>query len=809
MNAPSVQREAIPRVTIALVSATALAAEILLLRLFAIVQWHHFASMAISLALLGYGASGTFLALGRDRLLAAFPLAFIANIFLFSAALAGSFPLAQRLPFHPEEILWNPGQWFKLCIIYLLLALPFFFAANVIALALARFRDNIFRTYAADLLGAGAGSLGIILLLHAVFPGTALRILSSLALLTAAVAWLELRLAPRPVVLGLLLAALLPLLLPAGWTRPIISPYQALSQLLRLTGTRIIAEQSSPLGQLTVVASPVVPLRHAPGLSLMADTEPPPQLALFTDGDSMTAMIEKTTDPEQLAFFDQTATALPYHLARPGHVLVLGSGGGIDVLQALFFQATQITAVELTPQVTELARRFSPDLTEAEARGTLRFVTTEARGFVASSPDRYDLIRLALFDAQGGGAAGLHALQETYPFTVEAFASYLSRLQPGGFLAVSGWVQLPPRDTLKLFATAIVAMEQLGIADPQNRLLLIRSWQSTLLLVKNGPILAREIVRLRDFCQQRAFDVAYYPGMAEAEANRYNLLPEPIFFRDCTALLGPEHDEFLTRYKFHIAPATDDRPFFFRFFTWQSLPELLTLRKQGAMPLLEWGYLVLVATLGQALLASIGLILLPLLVCRWSTRRAGRGSQPGQRLHLFAYFTAIGLAFLFLEIAFIQKLILVLHHPVYAAATAITVFLLGAGLGSASCQRSQRIIRIVSPVVWIVGHGLVALLILTTVGQHLAGLPELVRAGIAVLPLAPLAFWMGMPFPLGLAAVGAEAPELLPWAWAINGCASVVSAVLATLLAIHLGFAVVVLMALGLYGLAIVTFPGK
>ena len=244
----------------------------------------------------------------------------------------------------------------------------------------------------------------------------------------------------------------------------------------------------------------------------------------------------------------------------------------------------------------------------------------EARGFVAARGDRWDLIQVALLDAFGASSAGLYALSESYLYTVEALQEYLAHLEPGGLLAITRWVNLPPRDILKLFGTAVVALERNGAA-PAQQIALIRGWKTATLLVKNGAFSPADIAALREFCRARSFDVAYFPGIDAAETNRYNVLDEPAFYEGALALLGSARDTFVERYKFDIAPATDDRPYFFHFFKWRTLPELLALKERGGLPLLEWGYPVLIATLVQAVAASVLLILLPLEGRRPARRR--------------------------------------------------------------------------------------------------------------------------------------------------------------------------------------------
>lgn len=794
---------AAPLIAVALVSGAALAYEILLMRLFSIILWHHFAYMIISLALLGWGASGALLTLAQRAVQQRFAPLFCAAAAAFGLTAIGCFALAQRVPFNPLEILWDPRQPAYLLAVYLLLLLPFMCAGACVCMALSRFRGEVSRIYSVDILGAGAGSLGIVALLFVLSPADALQVIGALGCVAAAVGWIECGGRRRwPALLPIAMAGGL-LLLPAAWLAPVMSPYKELSQTLRIPGARVVAQRSSPLGLVSVVESPRIPLRHVPGLSLSASTEPPPQWGVFTDGEGLNALTRFDGRRDSLAHLDQISSALPYHLLRQPHVLVLGSGAGADVLQAHYHGARRIDAVELNPQVVELVQgRFA-----AAAGGVYgpmaRVHVAEARGFMAASRDRYDLIQVALLDSFSASSAGLYALAENYLYTVEAVQDDLRHLEPGGLLAVTRWVTLPPRDALKLFAAAVVALERSGIADPGSRLALIRSWKTSTLLVKNGAFTPEDIAAIRGFCVARSFDVAFYPGMRRDEANRFNVVEGPDLFDGAQALLGPGRDEFMAHYKFHIEPATDDKPHFFHFFKWRSLPELLSLKGQGGLPLLEWGYPVLVATLLQAVVASLLLIGLPL---AWVARHGGAVSGTVSRGRVLAYFLAIGFGFMFIEIAFIQKFVLFLSHPLYAIAVVLFAFLLFAGIGSRASGRLKGF-----PVAAVVGaiavSAALGLLLLPWLFQRAMGLPDAARILITAALIAPLAFFMGMPFPLGLARVEAADARLIPWAWGINGCASVTAAVLATLLAIHIGFTAVVVAALVLYGVAAAARP--
>ncbi len=780
------------------------------MRLFSIIQWHHFAYMMISVALLGFGASGTFLSLTIRRLLRGFHLVYSINGLCFALSMVAGVLLAKEVPFNPLEILWDYGQWTRLLEIYLLLCLPFFFAANCIGLALSHFTDYIHRVYASDLLGAGGGALGIILLLYVLSPINGLKCLAVLAVAASAVSWLRLRGRPQWLV-GMLavIAVLLPFVLPGQWMAVMPNDYKGLSQALQVIGTHVIEQRSSPLGLITLVESPVIPFRHVPGLSLNTKTEPPPQLGIFTDGDALSVITQFNGDRSRLAYLDYVPSALPYHLIHEPRVLILGAGGGADVLQALYHGARQIDAVELNPDVIDLVQQdYATFAGGIYNHGPIRIHTAEARGYVAKTNYQFDLIQVALLDAFNASAAGLYALNESYLYTVEAIQAYLQLLNSEGMLAITRWVKLPPRDGAKLFATVVTALRQMGVDHPENQIMWIRGWQTSTLLVKNGLFSAKDIGIMRSFCDTRWFDVAYYPGMHVEEANQHNILDRNYFFEAASNLLSTARNKFIHAYKFDIAPATDDKPYFFKFFKWASLPELVALRGRGGLSMLELGYLVLVATLVQALLAGLVLILLPLIVVKRSGMISDGGWQQSGRVSL--YFFAVGLAFLFIEIAFIQRFILFLSHPLYAISVVLTGFLIFAGLGSMFAGK-HTLDSSIAGVLWPIGGiGLVALIYLIALPNLFVlfmPLPDVAKIAIALLLIAPLAFCMGMPFPMGLSRIAIVAPTMIPWAWGINGCASVISAVLATVLAIQYGFTMVIVLALCLYGMAAISYP--
>jgi len=798
----------LPVISLAILSAAALAYELLLMRLLSIIFWHHFAYMVIGLSLLGHGFSGSVVMVLQDKLLKYFRQLYIGSILLFSLFSIISFQWAQNIPFNAEEILWDWWQGVYLLIIFLFLSLPFFFVGLAICLAFLHFKRQLSRLYAADLLGAGVGCLVFVLLLYIVFPKSALFYISLSGLLAAVIAVIELG-RFRLSFIGMVLI-FLAFICWTGWQLNLqISPYKSLPKMLLINGTQVIAEKSSPLGMLSVLVSNQIPLRYVPGMSLSSGSEPLPQLGVFTDADNMSVITSKTDDLMRLDYLDQTTSALPYHLQMAETVLIIGSGSGNDVLQAKINHAGKIDAVELNKQLVELTDIHYLDfVSHVYQQPGVSVHIADGRDFLNTHSQRYDLIKLSLLDSFNASAAGLYALNESYLYTVEALQLYLSRLKPGGYLCITRWLKMPPRDTLKLFNTALTVLDNSSDTNARQQLMLIRSWQTTTLIIKNGIFSSEEIIEAESFTSKRNFDLVYTPEIQPKQVNQYNILTPAVFYQYTQALLSGDRQNFIEQYKFNLQPATDDRPYFQHFFRWSSLPEMIGLLHKGGESLVETGYLIVFVTFCIAILTSTLLILGPLW---WLNGFKHIIPSTVKHRHVFVYFSAIGLGFLMIEIAFMQKFILFLHHPVYAIAATLAAFLVFAGLGSACSSNlvqrfGQRLcLRIV--IIFIVGLSLGYLLLLPEIFVWGSALSMPIRFFLTICLIAPLAFFMGMPMPLALGRLAKQADYLIPWAWAINSCASVISSVLTVLLAMQFGFSVVILMAVVLYALAILIFP--
>jgi len=714
------------------VSAAILAYEIFLMGLFALIQWHHFASMIISVALLGFGVSGTMLAIWREWFVARWRNAFLLAFGLFAVFVGGATLVVPRIPFNPFRLIWDASELLHLLAYYVLLLAPFTAGASVVGLAFLKPGASISRVYCVNLLGSGLG----------VFAG---------------------------------------LLLGFAPIHPTLSEYKGLSKYRLLPNAEIVERAAHPLGRVVVLSAPA--LRVAPGLSLAYRGGLPPQQAIFVNGDGPSALMFDDARGPSMEFLGWMPNALPYRLLRAPRVLVLGAGGGMDVLQAARFTSEPIVAVESHPAVASIAQR--------SRRLPLDIRIADARWFVRATGEKFDLIQISLLESFGSASMGAHSMHENYLYTLEAFTDYFARLNDGGMLVITRWLKSPPRDEVRLFLTAVRALEQSGVREPGRHLIVVRGLQTSTLFAKRTPWTANEMDTARQFCEEREFDLDHFPGTRPAGTERFHKLAHDTYAFAFHEILSGDRGRFLQEYLFDVHPTTDDRPFFFQHFRWSHARELWKLFRQQALPLMEWGYLVSLATLLQTIVVSVTLIVVPLACAARVTRHA-------PRVTVLVYFAALGLGFLLLEMALLQKLALFLAHPILAAALVVATFLVFAGIGSATAWMQSPF----APLCAVIVIGGLELLFLPRLLSATFGIAPVAQAALMVLGIAPLAYFMGMPFPLGLRRVAQNAPVLVPWAWGINGCLSVVAASLTPVLAIHFGFNAVIAAGLSCYFVA-------
>lgn len=797
--------------TIALVSAATILLELALLRLFAVQQFYHFAFMAISLALLGAGASGSILSLRGRRFSPA------GNSLAFALTTLGAYLIINYLPFDSFSIAWDSRQLFYLAIYFLAAAVPFLFAGLVIGgelMGAGRNGGGSHRVYGANLIGSAAGSLISLLILEA-FSGVGAVIVAIIMGAISGLSFTLLDIHRRErtvrdlvtigVASGLILVGALALIRPPAFFAQQLSPYKTLAVLSQALDSRHVLTTWDATARVDVVEGSTIHVM--PGLSLLSPYGPPPQAGLMLDGDNLMPITGLPPDSQQAQVLANYLPNGVIHRLRPqAHTLVIEAGTGMDVLFALAGGAGQVTAVEENGLVNEIVAKQYGAFTGGLYQDPRVSVTTQSgrvfvrQGSRASWEERYDVAVVALTDPHRPVTSGAYSLTEDYVYTVEAFGDYLNTLEDDGLLMVTRWLQTPPSESGRTFGAIAAALEKRGL-DPAEHLMAFRTLRTMTILAGRQPFSEQEIKTVGDFLEKANFDFVYYPGIRADELNRFNVLNEPVY-HDLFSQILANPDETYATYRFDIRPPTDDRPFFFHYFKWRQTPEILATLGLTWQPFGGSGYFVLVALLILVSLAAAFLIVGPLLLRRRERRLREQVGIPLWRWRVFAYFACLGLAFLFVEVPLAQRFILLLDQPVTALAVVLFAILLFSGLGSLTLKR------------WRLPMGLALLILLIMLYPFLLrpvtdvalGQPEWVRILLTILIIAPLGYLMGLPFAGGLQVVESNEPGLVPWAWAINGSFSVISSVLAVMVALSWGFSTVLWLGAAAYIGALLSF---
>ncbi len=777
---------------IALISAATLLLEITLLRLFAVQQFYHFAFMAVSLALLGAGASGSVLSVTRRRLA---PLTLCLS---FGLTTVSAYLVINFLPFDSFSIAWDGRQLFLLALYFLAAAVPFLFAGLLVGEALTS--DASHRVYAANLIGSAAGSLGSLAVLSALGGERAVIFTAALGA-GAGLFFSDRRRWLKGAVSGLILVSSISLWqLPAPFAQQ-LSPYKTLPILSQALDSRHLLTRSDATARIDVIESSTI--HTMPGLSLVSPVSLPQQAGLLIDGDNLMPVTNLSPEAKEAAVLvDHLPLGLAYRLRPKGETLIVEAGTGLDVLLALAAGAEQVTAVEDNPLILQTMRQEMADYTSRlYEHPRLTLINQSGRVYVRQPEiGTYTLVVIALTDTHRPVTSGAYSLTENYLYSVEAMNDFLHILDDQGVLLVTRWLQTPPSESGRLFGTMARALRASG-RDPATHLLAFRTLRTITVLASARPLSPAEIESSQAFLRQRGYDAVYFPGVHLDDVNQVNVLPEPAYYSLMQDILNDSEATYEAS-RFDIRPPTDNRPFFFHFFKWRQTPEILASLGLTWQPFGGSGFFVLVALLLLVAVAAAVFIIGPVWWSQKDDQAFATSPLPYWRLRVFAYFAALGLAFLFVEIPLAQRFILVLGQPVTALAVVIFTILLFSGLGSLTSPRWR--------LSWGLGILIILIglypLVLTPLTNLFLRWPEAGRIGLTIITLAPLGYFMGLPFAGGLRLIAYYDTALVPWAWAINGCFSVISAVLAVIVALSWGFAVVLWLGAVAYGLAFLSF---
>lgn len=753
-----------------LVSAAVLAFQILLLRVFQFSQWHHFASLVVSLALLGFGVAGTVLVvLGERAVRWGDALAALASL-LAAAGMLAVFVLNQTLTVRPLFAIWDSRELLRLLVLDFAAFIPFFAGGIVIGQVFVRWPVATRRLYAANLFGSGVGSLGSTLLLMQF--SVELSIFFIILLTTVASFLFSMKRRPSG---GLAAAGGLSILFGLGilvWlaARPLpslhVSDFKSLSYLLDFPDAEVLEERHGLRHRATLIRSDAI--RIAPGLSLAWTEAIPSQDALVLGADRTIPVPRDPQDPQSIRYLQATLPALAADLiTTQSRAVVVGAS---PMLSALQLREAGIREIEWIEDDPHILRTFEKRL-KGEA---IRFTRASARRAFAGRAINADLV--VLDEAANGGSA----LNEEMLLTVDFLQSALeSTAEQDGYLVMPISLSNPPRYFASIVRTLIQALKTSGVDQPGQHLLALRSMQEGLLVVSTQPIASSKLNRAKEFAARWNFDLVWTSDLSPGETNRYHQLESPLYHEITRALINDQALPDAARW-FDTRAADDARPYLWYSMHWSTMPQLLNSMGRHGLVYLDWGVLLMTLAMIVATILAAILILAPL-------GRLPAHSPPLNRPRVILYFGMLGLGYLLLEMAIFQRCVLLLGEPVVAAAVIFAAFLVGSGVGSWTAPEAARRSRVIRLFGLILLGWLIAALGLGWGGDWLLSIDHPFVAGIGVVAFVlPLAFALGRPFPWGLRRVGIVS-RYIPWAWGINGFASVIAPLLAAFVSVQWG----------------------
>jgi hypothetical protein len=745
--------------------------ELFLTRIFSVTMWYHFAFMAISLAMLGLAAGAVLVEVMKKR----DPHRTLANMgLLFAVSSAVCFAAQLYIPADPETKL----AWTALA--FTIIAVPFVLAGIVICVALTRFPRHTGALYAADLAGSALGCVLTIPILNHIHAPTAVIMNAGIAALAAAAFAVstkgKLRWVAATCCVALLLAGavnesarFIDIRWVKGgryWGDGLFEKWNALSRIhVRETGSEPFGWGMSPAYQ---------PARELE------------QLYLNIDSGAATVITKFDGNLQPLEHLKYDVTALAHYVRNPTSVLVIGVGGGRDILTSLVFGQRHVTGVEINPDILHvLTNRFVDYAGNLPSNPAVTLVHDEARSYIARSGEKFGIIQASLIDTWAASSAGAYVLTENGLYTREAWLTFLNHLTDDGILTMSRWYyEAQPAETLRLAALATASLMDMGVADPRHHVMIVRKQDSSeigqysvaTILVSRRPFVDAEIDRITQISREMQFVPVLTPRFAE--------LPE----FEAISTRG-KYEELVRTYPLNIAAPTDDTPFFFHMLRASDLIKPTTYQGMNETNLKA------VKVLGTSLGIVVALSGLAIVVPLTMRRRV----REAQSTHLLIYFAAIGLAFMMVEIGQLERLIVFLGHPIYGLTVVLFVLLVASSFGSLYSDRLSRFM-------WLLPVLLAAFIFLSpVVTARLSAESTAMRIAVSALLLFPSGFFMGMAFPAGIKRatyLNDAAPTA--WYWGINGAFSVISSVLAVVVAVFWGVTMTLIVGLAAYIVALV-----
>ncbi len=755
-----------------LVSLSTLTYEMLITRVFSVTLMYHFAFMAISIAMFGMTAGGIVVYLAPRRFAPERTGQHLAvAALLLGVAIVASFLAHLLVPiFTVGSLLWA-----YLALTYVLVSIPFFFSGMCICLALTRYAGEASLLYAADLTGAAGGCLAVLALLELTDGPTAVVACACSACLASF--FFAPKASPRTRLLAAGTAALL--LAFVVLNTALVHQSKPLLRLRWIKGRpqpELLYEKWNSFSRIAVWGSPDVPEEPAGwGVSrAYRGGRRVRQLHMDIDAAAYTPIPGWSGQTGELDYLKYDVTNLAHYLRPGSDVLVIGIGGGRDILSALAFEQASVVGVEINRDIIDVTTsRFGQFTGRPDLDSRVTYFNDEARSYIARQTSRYDIIQASLIDTWAATAAGAYVLSENSLYTVEAWAIFLRHLTPRGILTFSRWFfPRMPGETCRLISLAGSSLKEVGITNPRDHIAVVTTMMGgqvgvATILVAAQPFAQTDLDRLEAVAGELGFSVLLSPRAAAS-----GLLP---------VLASGEGDHPLVRsFPLRIAAPTDESPFFFHMLRF---PDAFNkdMQDQGVTSFNMNAAAMVVLLLLIVLALTLLCIGVPALI---SLRRVRlKGSLP----HAL-FFCAIGLGFMFIEISQMQRLIVFLGHPVYGLATVLFTLLLSSGLGSLFSRRlpasGSRMRDAACLLALLVVAAVFGVMVPRIVHTH-DGASTALRVAIAAGTLFPLGFLMGMPFPLGLRAAARRSPQLMPWLWAMNGATSVCASVLAVAVAME------------------------